>query len=91
MSEDKLVNAIIDLHEELVKMRKDNNERLERLEKQMIQSNERLDKVERQLIMNNKGVSELRLSVMKLAERDSTIVDYGRRLRKLESIVLRNK
>ncbi len=89
MSEDKLVNAIIDLHEEPVKMRKDNNERLERLEIQMKESNERLEKVERQLIMNNKGVSELRLSVMKLAERDETIHDHGRRLRKLESVVYR--
>ncbi len=89
MSEDKLVNPIIDLHEELKKMRKENNERLERLEKQMVHSNDKLEKVERQLIMNNKSTSELRLSFMKLAERDSTMTDYGRRIRKLESILLK--
>lgn len=70
-------------------MRKDNNERLERLEKQMIRSNDWLDKVERQLVMNNKGVSELRLSVMKLAERDKTIVDHDRRIRKIETVLFK--
>ena len=47
-------------------------------------SNLRLESVEKQLIMNNKATSELRLSMMKLADRDVVINDHDKRIKKLE-------
>lgn len=47
-------------------------------------SNLRLESVEKQLIMNNRATSELRLSMMKLADRDVVINDHDKRIKKLE-------
>ena len=75
--EDKLVNAIIDLHQELSLFRK--------------QSNERQEKMEDRLILINKAIGELRLSVMRLAEQGGRINEHDKRLRKVETTLARNK
>ncbi len=62
-------------------MRTDNNERLDK-------TNERLDRLENQLIKNTAAVGELRLSVMRLADRVEEIHELDRRVRVLENIVL---
>lgn len=51
----------------------------------------RLGNVEKQLVLNNKGIGELRLSVMKLAERDKLVNEQNKRLRKIEMVLAKNK
>ncbi len=70
---DKLVNAIIDMHQELALFRKE--------------SNERLGKVENRLVLINKAIGELRLSNMKLAQQMTKFSDYDKRLRKVETVL----
>jgi len=63
-----------DLLAEVHQMRLENNERLERLESQTAK--------------NNLAIGELRLSVMKLAEKIEDIYHLNQRVRVLEEIVL---
>ena len=62
---------------------KESNQRLQSV-------NQRLERVERQLITNNKGVGELRLSVMKLADRDKAVTEHDKRIRKIETVLAKN-
>ena len=68
--------------EDLSKL-KESNQRLQSV-------NQRLERVERQLIANNKGVGELRLSVMKLADRDKAVTEHDKRIRKIETVLAKN-
>jgi len=72
-----LIDAVIDLHQEIKK----GNQRLENIEGRL----RRLASIEDQLKKNNLAIGELRLSVMRLADRDKAIKDYDRRLRKVET------
>jgi hypothetical protein len=64
-----------DLLIEVQHLRKDNNKRLSNLEKQ--QSN------------TNKALSELRLSVMTLADSIVDFADHEKRIKRIEKIVLK--
>lgn len=75
--DDRLINAIIDLHKEMAGMRKDMNARFE--------------KIEKQLTLNTKAIGELRLSVLKLAEQNKDIKEHDRRIRKIETALVRKK
>ena len=66
---------------EVHQMRVDNNERLDK-------TNERLDRLETQTARNNAAVGELRVSVMRLAEKIEEIYHLDQRVRVLEDIVL---
>lgn len=82
MAEDnRLIEIMVDLLAEVHLMRQDNNERLDK-------TNERLDRLDNQMAKNTAAVGELRLSVMRLAERVEEIHELDRRVRVLESIVL---
>ena len=72
-----MIDAVIDLHQEIKK----GNQRLENIEGRL----RRLASIEDQLKKNNLAIGELRLSVMRLADRDKAIKDYDRRLRKVET------
>ncbi len=84
--ERKLVDVMPDVLAEIHEMRKGidkSNNRLEKVEKGV-------EKLEKQMMLNNKAIGELRLSVMRLADRDRMFMDYDRRIRKIESSLLRN-
>ncbi|MEO5673382.1 MAG: hypothetical protein ABIQ74_01930 [Chitinophagales bacterium] len=51
---------------------------------------ERLDSLEKQQAKANPGISEIRLSVMKLGERDKIVSDHEKRIRKIESKMFRS-
>lgn len=96
--EDRLVNAVIDLHQEITGMRVDMNkkfdiltDRVEKVEEGILKVEERIVKVEGQMIIVNKAIGELRLSVMKLAEQTRKFSDHDRRLRKVETTLAKNK
>jgi len=72
--DNRLIKIMADLLAEVHQMRLENNERLERLESQTAK--------------NNLAIGELRLSVMKLAEKIEDIYHLNQRVRVLEEIVL---
>lgn len=87
--DDRLVNAIIDLHQEITGMRTDMNRKFDTLTDRVEKVEGRIVKVEGQLIMNNKAIGELRLSVMRTAEQTQKLADYDRRIRKIETALVR--
>ena len=80
-SNDRLIEIMADLLDEMRHMRRDTNERLDT-------ANSRLDRLETQMSKNTAAVGELRLSVMKLAEKIEEIHELDKRVRVLENIVL---
>ncbi len=82
---------MLDVLAEIHEMRKGINITNDRLEKLENTTSSRLEKLEKQLMLNNKAVGELRLSVMKLAERDSQFKEYERRITKVERTLAKNK
>jgi len=75
MAEDnRLIEIMADLLAEVHQMRVDNNERLDRLETQTAK--------------NNAAIGELRISVMRLADKIEEIYHLDQRVRVLENIVL---
>ena len=81
MADDRLIEIMAELLAEVHQMRVDNNERLDK-------TNERLDRLETQTAKNNAAIGELRLSVMRLADRIEEIYHLDQRVRVLENIVL---
>ena len=82
MAEDnRLIEIMADLLAEVHQMRVDNNERLDK-------TNERLDRLETQTAKNNAAIGELRISVMRLADKIEEIYHLDQRVRVLEDIVL---
>ena len=82
MAEDnRLIEIMAELLAEVHQMRVDNNERLDK-------TNERLDRLETQTAKNNAAVGELRISVMRLADKIEEIYHLDQRVRVLENIVL---
>lgn len=81
MADDRLIEIMAELLAEVHQMRVDNNERLDK-------TNDRLDHLEGQMAKNTAAVGELRLSVMRLAERIEEIHELDKRVRVLEHIVL---
>lgn len=51
------------------------------------ETNQRLDRLEKRTEQNKAAVGELRLSVVKLADKLEEFVDYGRRIQRLEDKV----
>lgn len=89
MAEDnRLIEIMADLLAEVHMMRQDNNERLDKTNERLDKTNERLDRLDNQMAKNTAAVGELRLSVMRLAERVEEIHELDRRVRVLENIVL---
>ncbi len=81
MADDRLIEIMADLLAEVHQMRVDNNERLDK-------TNERLDRLETQTAKNNAAIGELRISVMRLADKIEEIYHLDQRVRVLENIVL---
>ena len=80
-NDNRLIEIMADLLAEVHQMRVDNNERLDK-------TNERLDRLETQTTKNNAAIGELRLSVMRLADKIEEIYHLDQRVRVLEHIVL---
>ena len=80
-SDDRLIEIMAELLDEMRHMRKDTNERLDT-------ANNRLDRLETQMSKNTAAVGELRLSVMKLSDKIGEIHELDKRVRVLENIVL---
>ena len=74
MADDRLIEIMAELLAEVHQMRVDNNERLDRLETQTAK--------------NNVAIGELRISVMRLADKMEEIYHLDQRVRVLENIVL---
>ena len=81
MADDRLIEIMAELLAEVHQMRVDNNERLDK-------TNERLDRLETQTAKNNAAIGELRISVMRLADKIEEIYHLDQRVRVLENIVL---
>ena len=82
---------MLDVLAEIHEMRKAINLTNKSLEKLENANSTRLEKLGKQMMMNNKAIGELRIGVMKLAERDSQFRDYDRRIRKVEMTLAKNK
>ena len=82
-SDDRIIELLSDILVEQKGMRKDINE----LKEQQMITNNRLEKLEEQQAKTNLAIGELRLSVMKLAERLEIITDHEKRIAKLEHTV----
>ncbi len=81
--ENKIVELLADLlieqknvRKELIESRKENNIRLEKLEKQQVKT--------------NLAIGELRLSVMKLAEKFEIVSQHDKRITRLEDTVFQH-
>lgn len=61
------------------------------VKEELVSLNRRVENLEHQQAQTNLGISELRLSVMRLAEEAVTIRDHEDRLHKLESEVFGRK
>ena len=81
MADDRLIEIMTELLAEVHQMRVDNNERLDK-------TNERLGRLETQTVKNNAAVGELRMSMMRLAEKIEEIYQLYQRVRVLKNIVL---
>ena len=79
--DNRLIEIMAELLAEVHQMRVDNNERLDK-------TNERLDRLEIQTAKNNLAIGELRVSVMRLADKIEEIYHLDQRVRVLENIVL---
>ena len=79
--DNRLIEIMADLLAEVREMRHDNNQRLDL-------ANERLNRLENQTTRNNAAIGELRLSVMRLADKIEEIYHLDQRVKVLESIVL---
>lgn len=96
-SDDRIIELLSDILVEQKGMRKDINElkeqqmitnvRLEKLEEQQMITNNRLEKLDDQQAKTNLAIGELRLSVMKLAERLEIVADHEKRIDRLEHTV----
>ena len=87
--ENKLIDVMIDIAQEMKGMRKDMNFRLERLEKLQVVTNSRLEKLEKQQAHTNVELSGMRLTFMKYADSTKKITDHEKRINKIERIVLK--
>ena len=85
-SDDRIIELLSDILVEQKGMRKDINE----LKEQQMITNNRLEKLEEQQAKTNLAIGELRLSVMKLAERLEIITDHEKRIDKLEHTVYKS-
>ena len=81
-NDNRLIEIMAELLAEVHEFRQDSNKRLD-------QSNNRLERLEEQMTKNTMAVGELRLSVMKLADKIEDIAELDKRLRVVEAIVLR--
>lgn len=66
------------------------NNRLDTINDRLEVVIERLDSLEKHQAKANLGISEIRLSVMKLGERDKIVSDHEKRIRKIESKMFRS-
>ena len=73
---------------EVHQMRVDNNERLDKTNECLNTTNERLDRLETQTAEINAAIGELRISVLRLADKIEEIYHLDQRVRVLENIVL---
>ena len=100
---DKLINAIIDLSQEVKRlganfdglsqeikgMRKDMNHQLGELNTRVDSLNNRVGKLEKQQQRTNAELSEIRLSFIQYANSFEKSTDHEKRINKLERIVLK--
>ncbi|AMR28959.1 hypothetical protein A0257_18870 [Hymenobacter psoromatis] len=87
-ADDRLIEIMAELLAEVHQMRVDNNERLDKTNERLDKTNERLDRLETQTAENNAAIGELRVSVMRLADKIEEIYHLDQRVRVLENIVL---
>jgi uncharacterized coiled-coil protein SlyX len=89
-SDDRIIELLSDILVEQKGMRADISEMkndISQLKEQQIITNNRLEKLEDQQAKTNIAIGELRLSVMKLAERLEIIADHEKRIDRLEHTV----
>lgn len=79
-NEDRLIEIMAELLAEVHEMRTDTR-------KQLTDSNKRLISVEHQQRRTNLAISELRLSIMKLAKHIENQTELEKRVKKLEKVV----
>ena len=88
MADNHLIEIMAELLAEVHQMRVDNNERLDKTNECLNTTNERLDRLETQTAKNNAAIGELRISVLRLADKIEEIYHLDQRVRVLENIVL---
>jgi predicted nucleic acid-binding Zn-ribbon protein len=84
-------NRIIDLLTDLLYEMRDVKAEIKGIKEELVSLNKRVENLEHQQAQTNLGISELRLSVMRLAEEAVTIRDHEDRLHKLEAEVFGKK
>jgi uncharacterized protein YhaN len=63
--------------------------KFEKLEGRFEKFEDNMEKMQKQQAHANKGLSEVRLSVMKLSDKISVIADHEKRIKRIEKIVLK--
>jgi len=89
-SDERIIELLSDILVEQKGMRSDISEMkndISQLKEQQIITNNRLEKLEEQQAKTNLAIGELRLSVMKLAERLEIVADHEKRIDRLEHTV----
>jgi len=83
--EDRLIEIMAELLAEVHEMRTGMNERLDKVNHRLERVEHKIEGLEKQQAKTNLAIGELRLSVMKLANREVIINDHAKRIRRLES------
>jgi len=89
-SDDRIIELLSDILVEQKGMRADISEMkndISQLKEQQMITNNRLEKLDDQQAKTNLAIGELRLSVMKLAERLEIVADHEKRIDRLEHTV----
>jgi len=63
------------------------NERLDGVIREQVGTNTRLDRLEKRTEQNTAAISELQVSVMKMADKLDELIDLGKRVQRLEDKV----
>jgi hypothetical protein len=87
----RLLEVMSELLIEVQHLKKDTNKRFDSLEGRFDSLEGRFEKVEKQQININKGLSEVRLSVMKLSEKIPVVANHEKRIKRIEKIVLNKR
>ena len=85
---EKLINAVIELAQEMKGMRKDMNTQLHDINTQLEGLSHRVDKLEKEQHKTNILLAEHSRSIIKIAEKISIVADHETRIIRLENVTL---
>ena len=86
----ELLIEVQGMRQEQIGMRQEQvgtNARLDGVIQEQVATNARLDRLEKRTEQNTAAIGELRVSVMKMADKLDELIDLGKRVRRLEDKV----